>query len=93
MTITEKIDYMLARLKEQDEKNHDLEHDLPHFHFSDLNDTAEGRSVRVHGAAGTWETSEIRDQIARLADIVRDLADETARAFNDHASAHGDHGI
>src|SRR5258706_5576099 len=35
MTFTEQLDTMLARLKEQDEKNHDLEHDLPHVHTAD----------------------------------------------------------
>lgn len=76
MTITEKVDAMLARLKTTDELRHDPEHDIPHLHMRDLNDTAQGSSVSIHGAAGTHETSQLRDEVARLADIVRELATE-----------------
>lgn len=72
-TITDKVDAMLTRLKDQDEKRHDPEHDLPHIHENDRED---GRSRRVHGAAGTYETSELRAEIEALATIVRELAAE-----------------
>jgi hypothetical protein len=73
MTIAEKIDYLLARLDEQEKRNHDLEHDLPHIHTADI-DASQETTISCHGTAGTYETSRIRDEVARLADIVRDLA-------------------